>query len=80
MKKDGRKFTIVEVTISICIAVIGMVLLMYNSILPSLEKQVKNSLGYDVLFKAESSEANAVEKVLGKAELIIHLPLLIFSL
>ena len=69
MKKDGGKFAVVEVTISICIAVIGMVLLMYNSILPSLEKQVKNSLGYDVLFKAESSEANAVEKVLGKADI-----------
>lgn len=69
MKKDGRKFAIVEVTMSICVAVMGMVLLMYNSILPSLEKQVQSSLGYDVLFKVESSQANAVETVLRKANI-----------
>ena len=69
MKKDGRKFAIVEVTMSICVAVMGMVLLMYNSILPSLEKQVQSSLGYDVLFKVESSQANAVETVLRKADI-----------
>lgn len=69
MKKDGRKFAIVEVTMAICVAVMGMVLLMYNSILPSLEKQVQNSLGYDILFKVESNQENVVEKVLHEADI-----------
>lgn len=66
MRKDRMKFSLAILVISFSVAVISMVLLMYNSILPSLESQVKNSLGYDALFKVNAERelevSNAVEK------------------
>lgn len=63
---DGFKYTIVVLTISICVAIVGIILSIGNSMLPSLQKQLKNSLGYDVFFKISRDKAREVDQLLDK--------------
>lgn len=67
--KDSKKFSLVIMTISISVAVVGVVLLMYNSILPSLEKQVEGSLGYNAMFKVNITKEEAVNLALKQSEI-----------
>ncbi len=69
MMKDSEKFSLVIMTTSISVAVVGMVLLMYNSILPSLEKQVQGSLGYNAMFRVNISNEEEVNNVLKEADI-----------
>ena len=69
MMKDGRKFSLVIMTISISVAVVGSVLLMYNSILPSLEKQVEGSLGYNAMFKVNRNKEESINLALKEAKI-----------
>lgn len=64
LRKNCQKFSLIVLVLSICVSIIGTVLLMYNSIQPSLEKQVKNSLGYDALFKIGTKQEQMVNEVL----------------
>lgn len=66
LKNEKKKFSMIELVMSICVAVVALVLLMYNSILPSLETQVKNSLGYDALFKVNVQREQAVNDAIMK--------------
>lgn len=68
LKKDNKKFSFIVLVISICVAVIGMILLIYNSILPSLESQVENSLGYNALFKVNAKEEKVVNNLLEESK------------
>lgn len=62
--KDSKKFSLVSLTISISVAIVGLVLLMYNSILPSLEKQVEGSLGFNGIFKIPIEKKEEIDLAL----------------
>jgi predicted lysophospholipase L1 biosynthesis ABC-type transport system permease subunit len=64
LRKNYRKFSMIVLVLSICVSIVGTILIMYNSIQPSLENQIKNSLGYDALFKIGTEQEQKVNEVL----------------
>lgn len=72
LKKDKKRFSFIVLVISLCTTIIGMVLLTYNSIFPSLEKQVENSLGYNALFKTNIEKELQINKILKSSNADIY--------